>query len=337
MVDSIKNMKYLQNLSKNIIDKIDIILSNYYSCITSTFMEYEKKYSIRFKDYYDISSDSETNINFFRQYCPNVTDNDVFEFCKFFLEKELEEFFYVLDNPEDGIEELFELFDETRIFDDAIFTIEYMKELLSQNVINNSNNSSSLINLVIAPKSMDEIISISENNNGNGAISLSRSYSALKILSNVSYNNPDISRKIHKVLDNSRDHDIKLTDHRILLERYSTSKTTKIVFLKIPIAQENVEIIKQQFNMSDFENMYYIVGFGDFSYSGYSEGDFYKMFIKIAYRSENEIQKIVDLFSKPLIRVENGIEINKVNEAIKLVDNSFDNIENLSRKSQKKK
>lgn len=39
MVDSIKNMKYLQNLSKNIIDKIDIILSNYYSCITSTFME----------------------------------------------------------------------------------------------------------------------------------------------------------------------------------------------------------------------------------------------------------------------------------------------------------
>ena len=71
--------------------------------------------------------------------------------------------------------------------------------------------------------------------------------------------------------------------------------------------------------------------------SGYSEGDFYKMFIKIAYRSENEIQKIVDLFSKPLIRVENGIEINKVNEAIKLVDNSFDNIENLSRKSQKKK
>lgn len=50
-----------------------------------------------------------------------------------------------------------------------------------------------------------------------------------------------------------------------------------------------------------------------------------------------KFKKIVDLFSKPLIRVENGIEINKVNEAIKLVDNSFDNIENLSRKSQKKK
>ena len=128
-------------------------------------------------------------------------------------------------------------------------------------------------------------------------LSLKKAGSALKTLMSTSFNSPEFSSKVHKVIDNSRNHDVKLTSEEVPMQRYSTGKCTKVMFFKLPLSDENRNHLAQEFNFDKLENVYYIAGYGNFKDSGYSEPDFYRLFLNMTYSNQGELQNIVDATS----------------------------------------
>ena len=327
MIDITGINDYFDMMNDNQRERTNMLIKSYNEILTD--IENKKifnKYSVRYQDYYDMNVDGNTNLSFFIDNCPKADVENQVLFCKYILEKELEDFIFVVCNPELGIDELINIIEKKDVINNIEYLFEKINILISS--IENKNEISNSVNIIITHDNIDYIKEmLTKNKTGASDISIAKGLSALRTMSEISYNSVELSNKIHKVVDNSRNHDIRLTDHKILLERYSTSCSTKVIFFKLPIALENVEII---FNNPSFESMYYVVGFGDFSYSGYNEYDFYRHFIKEAYSKENQIQTIVDLVSKPFVYEENGVKYDRRDEFIKLVEKSADNINNIN-------
>ena len=196
--------------------------------------------------------------------------------------------------------------DDFHIFDDSNVIFDYATSMIDKR--KDSIDPSNSTNLLLTSFHFDELMNVlTKNNTGSEEISIKKTMMALKTLSEISYTNPENSRNIYKVIDNNRDHDVRLTNKGIMLERYSTSGSTKVIFLKMPIIPQNLEIIRDLYSNDRIENIYYIAGMDDFSYSGYSEPDFYKIFIKQVYKDEHQIENIVELLSKSLVTKENGV------------------------------
>ncbi len=332
MLSDIKNQAVFDGVSTHIAYKINKILTDYKICEDlASNLQNTGGYSVRYQDYFNIGLNAKDNINFFIKYCPNADEYNIVMFCKYILEKELDDFWKTLNNPEEETIELFEIFDGYNIFDNAIYVLNEMLWILEKN--KSDEEIKNVVNLIITPDDFDSIINLNGGFLGHGKMSLERSFKALNTLFNVSYNNPENSRKIHKVVDNSQGHDLRFTDYKILLERYSTGETTKVVFLKMPVCSDNMNLIREMFDNKKLENIYYIVGFGDFKYAGKDEYHFYKNLIKMATASVKYIQKVADLVNKPLMRYENGKLIDNREDFKTLVENSMSNIKSLDQKS----
>lgn len=200
-------------------------------------LDLNTKYDMRFQDYYDVNKTSEENIGYFKEVNHQLADVSIIKYLKYILDKTLEDLLLIIEEPEFGVDELVGLFDEKEIFSDAIYLLDNIEMMLTKE--NGKLDLSKLTNYVVPFSDTQFIFDfLTKNNTGSENISIDKSMSAINTICNVSYSNPELSGKIHKVVDNSRDHDIRITDHNILLERYSTSGSTKVIFLKMPILKK---------------------------------------------------------------------------------------------------
>lgn len=328
MIKKISEKGEFNGISNDVCSEVDKIIEEY-NTIVELLANSKKGYNVRYQDYYDVSVSSKENLKYFTENFLNVNDDILLQYCKYILDKLLDDLFFTINNPEYGIEELYEIMEENNTFNDVRYLYVYMNNILAtkEKDVDLSNDT----NLLITFDNVDEIIDIlTKNQTGSSEISLNKAKGAFNTLRKTRYNDPEMLRKVHKVVDNDRGHDLKITDHNIFIERYSTSGSTKVLFLKMPVDDSNKEIIKNILGNKNFENIYFVTGFGDFSYSGYDEYDFYRIFIKIAYDRIDEIQKFVDLISKPLIYDLDGKKIDKTHELIEklgqmseLIDGNF--------------
>ena len=322
------NDSIYEKMDENTKNKITRMIEKYHVLEEETG-KITNTYQIRFQDYFDLNMNSRENLDYFIENCPNHDEGSILLYCQYILDELTDDIFYLLQDETIQANELVELMDDFHIFDDSNAIFDYATSMIDKrkDTIDPSNST----NLLLTSFHFDELMNaLTKNNTGSEEISIKKTMMALKTLSEISYTNPENSRNIHKVIDNNRDHDVRLTNKGIMLERYSTSGSTKVVFLKMPIIPQNLEIIRDLYSNDRIENIYYIAGMGDFSYSGYSEPDFYKMFIKQAYKEEHQIENVVELLSKPLVTKENGIVVeDKTIEFMELMDGSYKNLKEM--------
>lgn len=281
------------SVNKELMIEIDEII-NKYNLIQEKTDKIKLDYQLRFQDYYDANLTYSENLEYFKAVFPNYEDKHLLLFSKYILDKEFEDIKIILEEPEYGVDYLIELVEEEGILRNAKEIVNYIET----NSINNKNDLNDVVNLFILPSYNSEIIeALMENNTGSSELSLKKAGSALKTLMSTSFNSPEFSSKVHKVIDNSRDHDVKLTSEEVPMQRYSTGKCTKVMFFKLPLSYENRNHLAQEFNSDKLENVYYIAGYGNFKDSGYSEPDFYRLFLNMTYSNQDELQNVVDATS----------------------------------------
>lgn len=145
----------------------------------------------------------------------------------------------------------------------------------------------------------------------------------LNILKHTNNNDKEFSGKVHKLLDNSKKHNVKLTDHKILAERFSTGRRTKVGFIKLLLNSDILSKLKIHYNNPDFQSIYFVFGFGDFGDSVMSEDELYQIFLKNAYHNEDEMQQAVNLTFLPF-------NPSSFLELTNLIDKSESNIDKMT-------
>lgn len=192
-------------------------------------------------------------------------------------------------------------------------------EYLTNEEENTTRNS--MVNYIVFPDmenlSFDEMRKkLYLNNPGYGIISENKVKTSFNTLRNISYNSKELSPKIHKLMGRVKDHALRLTTENIIFERYSNAKKTKVIFCKLPITSDIRDRIKKHYNNNNFENIYFVTGFGTINDSGYDEYDLYKIFQSDCYSCEDYLQNLVNILIDS-----NNVEL-AVKKLIEYIDNS---------------
>lgn len=289
-----------------------------------------KKSTIRFQDYIDFNKGYIDNLNYFEEYHTN--DDDLLCFNIYYLKKELCDLFELIKCGDFQIEDINYLYD-SNFFDDINIIIEFINQDFCKD--NNKNSlavDNNLIrNLIIFSNNLDDIIQLSlDSKSGLGELSIKKSMNSLTTLKYTRYNEPQFSKYLHKIKVNSSK-DFRLTNYNILGERYSSGRTTKIAFFKLPIIASNLEMLKNKLGIPNLEYIYYVPGFGNFKDIGMDEHTLYDHFIRLASQSEQYFQELVNLVSMPFNEERLDDIVNIINESNRIYQENF-NLSNVRKK-----
>lgn len=288
MISKISNNNFFVSIDQEQLAELDEIIDGY-NYIEEEAKKVKVNYPIRFQDYYDSNLSYSENLEYFKQNFPSYDENYLYLFSKYILDKEFEDIKLILEEPEYGVDYLIELLEKK----DMLENIAVIIDTLKSKTVDSEIDFSDATNLFVIPSYNSKILELlQKNSTGNEQLSINKAITAFKTLAHASFTDQEFSRKIHKVIDNSRKHDIKLTNYLLPMQRYSTGRSTKIVFFKLPLCNENREEIATKFGVKNLENIYCIAGYGNFKDSGYSENEFYRLFIELAYSNLDELQEI---------------------------------------------
>ncbi len=284
------------NYDVSSVPEFDNILKQLQTIEDSVEMLESMKTLIRFQDYISFDKSYEENYDYFKEF--HDDDIELLCFNTYYLKNQLTDIFELITNDDFEISDIKDLYDES-FFKDITTIITHMNQTLeiekSKNGIIDYTN---IKNFIIFANNLDEIVNMSESSkSGLGDNSIKKSMISIGTLMGTSYNNPQFSRFIHKIKVGDSE-DFRLTNYKILGERYTTGTPTKVAFFKIPISNENLDKLKEKTGAKNLEYIYYIAGFGNFSDIGVSEPVLYKKLISFAYDSEDYFQKIVNLTTK---------------------------------------
>ena len=206
-----------------------------------------KDCKIRFQDYIDFNKNYQENYEYFCKYYNS--DNELLNFNIYYLKKELSDILEMIVIGDLTVEEVDYLYSES-FYSDIDSVINNIKRSFSKefdNPLSKNINKAMVRSIFILPNNLDEIKDLSINSrSGAGLISIKKSLVALETLICTSYNDKEFSRHIHKI-KNGRGNDLRLTEDKILGERYSTGKQTKVGFCKLPVHPENLKKLEDKF------------------------------------------------------------------------------------------
>lgn len=317
-------MQKLIRLANEIKSKYDVSLVPEFENIIDELLSIEaidnNGTKVRYRDYIVFDRSYSENYDYFKEY---YNDEDkLLGFNIYYLNNQLLDILELIECGDMKIEDLNDLYDES-FFKDIVNIISNTRELLGA-LKNDDDDYSKITNLIIFPNNLDDIIKLSSNSrNGLGDNSIKKSMQAINTLMNSSYNDPHFSRFIHKVKAGKMGEDFRLTDSKILGERYTTGKPVKVMFFKLPISSENLDMIKDKLGNKNLEYIYYVSGFGSFEDIGISEPVLYKELIDLAIDGENYLQGIVNFTSTKFD--EHGLE-----EMINIIKDSMDSFKDMS-------
>ena len=256
--------------------------------------------TIRFQDYIDFNKNYQENIEYFNEY--NKDESNILLFNMYYLKKSLKDSLELIQTGEFKVEDIDDIYGNT-YFQDIVIIIDSIKETLEKKQPINQISNDIVKNMIILPNNLDEVRALSEESkSGAGINSIKKSVSAIEKLICVSYNDTDFSSSVHKIKETTghgADSDLRLTTFNILGERYSTGRTTKVGFFKLPITPSNMEKLKSKLNYPNAEYIYFVVGFGNFKDIGMSETDLYAHFIEFSKQQESYLQELVNIVSVP--------------------------------------
>lgn len=261
--------------------------------------------NIRFQDYCDSKKKHIENYEYFRKYYNDIPSK--LGFIIFCLKKEIQDIIECVYDGSFTIEQIDVGFGQDSYFDEinTIFNelnecIFDIYEEMPKEVIDSTN----IINYIVFPSILSDIENLSyRNKSGRGDDSIKRSMSAVQTLMCSRYMDKTISSKCHLFM-NGRGHGngLKLTKYNIPGERYSTAKTTKVAFFKLPILPENLEILKIELDSPNLESIYFVTGFCNFENAGLDEMDMYDEFKNFSLDSEEELSTITELTVNPFTK-----------------------------------
>lgn len=294
LAGEIRNKYSVEELSRY---KIGFILEKLSTLDDKIDLLKSKTSNIRFRDYINCNDTYAVNFEFFNSYYSD--EDSLLCFNMYYLNKELLDVLEALNEGVFKIEEIDCMYSDS-YYDSISIIIDSISQSLSKgNVSLEIQGNAQIINLAIFSDNIDEARKLSsESKSGMGEASIRRSMSSILTLLGSSYDNPQFSRFVHKIKDRNRK-DLRITRNKVLGERYSAGKTTKVAFFKLPIIPSNLEMIKEELNVPNLEYIYFIPGFGNFNEIGISEGDLYEKFISFSYQCEPFFQKLVDMVSVP--------------------------------------
>ena len=135
----------------------------------------------------------------------------------------------------------------------------------------------------------------SKSGKGQGAIS--SVYKELSLLGQRSYDDLLRNSLVHHILV-QRCVGCKLTNDDLNFVRIGNG-STKIGYVKIPVLQENLDVLKERYNNKNLDFLIMVVEFGDFKNEGISEEKMYLRFISNGYKMSSEMEDIIKIFKEP--------------------------------------
>jgi len=124
--------------------------------------------------------------------------------------------------------------------------------------------------------------------------------------------------KIHQINDSlRRNSGVLLTSNNLAFERIGGG-STKVGYIRVPIVQSNLELLKKKYNNFNLRYLMLIICFGDFINDGIEEKRLYARFNSEADRYSEEIEDIIKIFREPFTpetfvlacsMIENGVDI----------------------------
>lgn len=135
----------------------------------------------------------------------------------------------------------------------------------------------------------------SKSGKGQGAIS--SVYKELSLLGQRSYDDLLRNSLVHHILV-QRYVGCKLTNDDLNFVRIGNG-STKIGYVKIPVLQENLDVLKKRYNNKNLDFLIMVVEFGDFKNEGISEEKMYLRFISDGYKMSSEMEDIIKIFKEP--------------------------------------
>lgn len=278
-----------------------------------------------FNSFCDFRTSYDSNYNGFSEFC-NGSKEDLLLFNVYYLKKSLKDIIESFSANIFTLEEIDQIFStEFNVIIEIINSIKSYLEMKVQQLSEDSIDNSQIVNYIIFPTDdiLNRIKKLSDTNTSWGTKSMSKSMSAINKLVCTRYNDPLFSHKIHKLKYKG---DLRLTKFNILAERFSTGKTTKVSFFKLPIESSNLKILREKMNCPQLENIYFITGFGDFKLIGISEENLYKEFLKFSHDSEKNLEYIVNLSKVPFSN-------DREEEFIKILSKSIEEFKNCNKSS----
>ena len=250
LAGEIRNKYGVEKLSKH---KIGLVLEKLVALEDKMDLLKSKTSNIRFRDYINCNDSYAVNYEFFISYYSD--EDSLLCFNMYYLNKELLDVLEALNEDVFKIEEIDYLFSEF-YFDSVITIIDNISQSFSKDDISfEIKGNKQLRNLVIFADNLVDVKNMSlDSKSGMGDSSLKRSMSSILTLLYTRYNDPQFSRLVHKI-KTGKSNDLRLTSNNILGERYTSAKTTKVAFFKLPIIPDNLEMIKKEFDIPNLVNL----------------------------------------------------------------------------------
>lgn len=147
-------------------------------------------------------------------------------------------------------------------------------------------------------------------------------------LSCYSYGSLISKGESHNINDNGKH--VEFTSRHLQFRR-TGGGTTKVGYVKVPVISNNLVTLKNKYKNNNLEYIFIVVGFGDFVNEGISEEKLYGNFISIGRKWENEIEKIISIFSNPFTPESFALACSIIEHGVDVVDslrnNPLDSIE----------
>lgn len=180
-----------------------------------------------------------------------------------------------------------------------------------------SSNCNFLIYLSNADECRENTIS---SKTGRGQESISRVSKELKMLSKSNYDELVKKGMIHHIIEKGQGFvGCELTSDKLNFFRFG-SRSTKVGYVKMPILQDNLDILRNRYKSFNLKYIMIVIEFGDFLNEGISEYVLYSRFISNARKREREMEDIIKIFKEPFTpetleiacsMIERGVDITR--------------------------
>lgn len=155
-------------------------------------------------------------------------------------------------------------------------------------------------NFVIYLSNVDgEIARTMNSNSGKGMQAMGAVANKILTLCQADYDSLRSKGEIHQIqVQGSRMNGQMLTDFNLAFERLGASCTTKVGYIRISLNRKNLELLRTTYKNNNLKYIILVIAFGDFRNTDGSERNLFAHFSSVAKECEEEIGKIIRLFSE---------------------------------------